>query len=174
MEQLVKKTARGWALKLDFIARALLMVAAIVMLPVGIGITDVTLLKNPYILAVIGAGMLFFAMVGYFFCVRPYRIYCRTPEVQLESDGEFLYIHTKKEAKIPISELSNVTIYSYLPYLYQKEFLEEILVHLASDAYGQIHLSVPGYGTYKMLYVAQVKKTAKELENYINRVTNCA
>ena len=36
-----------------------------------------------------------------------HRLYLKLPDVQLEYDDEFLYIHSKKEAKIPLDDLTS-------------------------------------------------------------------
>ena len=48
-------------------------------------------------------GILFFRSDGHLRFVRPYCLYLKLPEIQAEYDDEFLYIHAKKEAKIPLA-----------------------------------------------------------------------
>jgi hypothetical protein len=145
----------------------LMMAAGTIGLPVGILVVDATLLSNPYLLGVVAVGMLFFASVGFFGYIRPYMIYRKLPKVLVETDGKYLYIHTKKEAKIPLSALDGATVSCSLPYLYQKEFLDEFLVHLFSDKYGDIYLEVPRYGKYRLRFVSQVEETSKKLLRFI-------
>ena len=101
--------------------------------------------------------MLFFGLVVYGIFVRPYRLYLKLPDVQLENDDEFLYIHSQKEAKIPLADLTYVHITAELPFLLHESFLREILIHLCSDEYGRIDLDIDGFGSYKLYFVPHAK-----------------
>ena len=172
MRTLVKKMSKLGLLKVELVVGTLIMAAAMLGLPIGILAADPALMANPYILGVVAIGMLFFGLVGYFCFIRPYVLYRKLPSVQAETDGEYLYIHTKKEAKIPLSALSSATVYTHLPFLYQKEFLREFLIHIFSDEYGDIVLEIPGYGKYKMRFVAHVKEEANALHYFLQGVMN--
>ena len=174
MKPLVKKITKFGLLKLEIIVGTLLMAASVIGLPVAIMVTDITLMSYPIVWGILAIGMLFFASVAFLCFIRPYLLYRKAPAIQVETDGEFLYIHTKKEAKIPLADLSDITVHVWLPYLYQKEFLDEIVLHLFSEKYGDILLNVPGYGTYRMRFVSQVKDTADELVNFICDAVNNA
>jgi hypothetical protein len=100
--------------------------------------------------------------------VRPYVLYRKLPEVQAESDGEFLYIHAKKEAKIPMAALEDATVYVDLPYLLQRDFLREFLIHLFSEKYGNIVVEVPNHGTYKLYFVANAQDVADDFVRFIS------
>ena len=123
-------------------------------------------------IGVVVVGMLFFGLVGFFMFIRPYLLYRKLPAVQAEADSEFLYIHTKKEAKIPLSELSEATVRVDLPYLLQKEFLREFIIHLFSEEYGDVILEIPGYGVYRMRFVANAELSANELARFICEASN--
>ena len=172
MRVLVRKMSSLGLMKLELIVGTVVMAAAMLALPIGLLCTDASLLANPYVLGVVVIGMLFFAGAGYFGYIRRYRKFCEFPEVQAETDGEFLYIHTKKEAKIPLADLTEATVYGHLPYLLQKEFVREIIVHIFSEEYGYVVLEIPGYGTYKMWFVAYAKDTADELLRFLNETMN--
>ena len=174
MKTLVKKISKPGLLGVELIAGAILMVAAMAILPAGIISIDAALLLNPYVLGVVLAGMLMFGLVGYFIFIRPFLLFRKMPAVQAETDGEFLYIHAKKEAKIPLAELSEATVYVELPYLLQKEFLDEIIVHLCSERYGNILLEIPGHGKYRLYFVSQVQETADSLIRFIDKAMNHA
>lgn len=154
-------------LKIQLVLRAVLMAAAAFVLPIGLVVMDVTLLASPYIWGAIVGAMLLFGLVCYFGSVRPYTLYHKTPAVLAETDGEFLYIHTKEEAKIPVADLEDSFIHVSLPYLYHKEFVADFLVHMFSERYGDIYLEVPGYGEYRMRFVSDVTRTADELVGFI-------
>ena len=170
MRILVRKMSSLGLLKVELIIGTLIMAAAVIGLPVGIALTDVTLMLNPYVLGVIGVGMLLFGLVGYFIFIRPYILYRKLPAVQAETDGEFLYIHSKKEAKIPLSNLESATVYVDLPYIYQKEFLSEFIIHIFSEYYGTVILELPGYGKFKMRFVANAEESGDNLIRFIREV----
>ena len=170
MRILVRKMSSLGLLKVELIIGTLIMAAAVIGLPVGIALTDVTLMLNPYVLGVIGVGMLLFGLVGYFIFIRPYILYRKLPAVQAETDGEFLYIHSKKEAKIPLSKLESATVYVDLPYIYQKEFLSEFIIHIFSEYYGTVILELPGYGNFKMRFVSNAEETGDNLIRFIREV----
>ena len=172
MKQLVKKISKTSLLMIELIAGSIIMAAAMLILPISIISIDPALLLNPYVLGIVVFGMLMFGLVGFFIFIRPYLLYRKLPAVQAEFDGEFLYIHSKKEAKIPLAALNEATVYVELPYLLQKEFLDEILVHLFSEKYGNILLEVPGHGNYRMYFVSHVQETADELIRFIEKAMN--
>ena len=172
MRILVRKMSSLGLLKVELIIGTLIMAAAVIGLPVGIALTDVTLMLNPYVLGVIGVVMLLFGLVGYFIFIRPYILYRKLPAVQAETDGEFLYIHSKKEAKIPLSKLESATVYVDLPYIYQKEFLSEFIIHVFSEYYGTVILEIPGYGNFKMRFVSNAEESGDNLICFIREVLN--
>ena len=170
MKILAKKMNKLGLLKFHFITGTLTMAIAMILLPVGIISIDLSLMTNPYILGFVLIAMLGFGLVGYFYCIRPYISYNKLPEVQLEADDEFLYIHTKKEAKIPLASLSNVVVTVRLPYLLQKEFLREFLIHLFSYQYGDLELDIPGYGSYRICFVANAQDVSLEVIDFLDKV----
>ena len=163
MKILAKKMSSLGLLKLEMALGTATMGAAVIILPAGIAWIDYTLLLNPYVLGVILLGMLLFASVAYFLFIRPYFIYRSMPEVLVETDGEFLYIHAKKEAKIPLSDIELATVYVDLPFIYQKEFITEIIIHLFSEEYGTVTLELPGHGNFKMRFVSNAEETGDSL-----------
>ena len=148
------------------------MAAAMLLLPTYLAFTDIALLTDPSVLGVVIAGMLFFGLVGYFRSVRPYFLYCKAPAVQVEADDEFLYIHGKKEEKIPLAEISEAYVHVSLPHMFQKEFLAEFLIHLVSDQYGDLYLDIPGFGEFRMRFVSNVENTSKQLIRFIEEKIN--
>ena len=167
MRILVRKMSSLGLLKVEIIIGTIIMAAAVIGLPLGIALTDITLMSNPYVLGVVGIGMLLFSLVGYFIFIRPYILYRKLPAVQVETDGEFLYIHSKKEAKIPLLSLESATVYVELPYILQKEFLSEFIIHIFSEHYGTVILEIPGYGKFKMRFVSNAEDTADNLIRFI-------
>ena len=124
-------------------------------------------------LVIIGLGaMLFFGLVGYGLFVRPYYLYLKLPDVQLEYDDEFLYIHSKKEAKIPLADLTYVQITAELPFIFHTSFLREMLIHLCSDEYGRIDLDIDGFGSYKLYFVPYAKDMEGKLLRFFEGVMN--
>ena len=128
---------------------------------------DVSLILNPYVLGVVVIGMLMFGSFAYFLFMRPYFLYRKSPDVLAETDGEYLYIHGKKEAKIPLSAFEGGMVTYHLPFIYSNELVAVLLVFLFSEKYGDLIVDVPEYGTYKMHFVANVMASADELTKYL-------
>ena len=167
MKVLAKKMSSLGLLRLKLIIGTITMVTAMISLPVGIAIIDAALLLNPYVLGTIIAGMLFFGLVAFFGFIRPYLIYNKSPDVLVETDGEFLYIHSKREAKILLKDIELATVYVSLPFLFQNDFLEELIIHLFSENYGTVHLDISGYRSFKLRFVSNVQDTGDNLIRFI-------
>ena len=172
MRILVTKMKSFGILRAQLIIGALVMLAAMIMLPVGIVQVDPSMLLNPYVLGVVIIGMLMFGLFAYFLFIRPYFIYRKSPDVLAETDGEYLYLYGKKQAKIPLSELEGASVFVSLPFLYSKEFIAVLMIHLFSEQYGDLTLDVPGYGSYKLRFVSNVRETADELLTFLNESVN--
>ena len=170
MKVLVRKMNSLGLLKFELISGAFIMAVTIIGLPIGIGSIDITLLMNPYILGVVLVAMLLFGLVGFFFFIRPYILYHRLPEVLVEADEEFLYINAQKKAKIPLSEIEEATVYVDLPYLYQKEFLSEFIVHIFSEKYGTVTLDLYSHGSFKLRFVSEAQDTGDRLISFIQEM----
>lgn len=172
MRILVTKMKSFGILRAQLIIGALVMLAAMIMLPVGIMQVDPSMLLNPYVLGVVIIGMLMFGLFAYFLFIRPYFIYRKSPDVLAETDGEYLYVYGKKQAKIPLSELEGASVFVSLPFLYSKEFIAVLMIHLFSEQYGDLTLDVPDYGSYKLRFVSNVRETADELLTFLNESVN--
>ena len=174
MKVLVKKMSSLKLLGFELVWKSLTMAVAMLILPVGLAVLDYTLLLNPYVLGVVIAGMLFFGLVGYFFGIRPYLLYKKAPDVYVEVDDEFLYIHSKKEAKIPLKDIDSATVYVDLPFIYQKEFLSDMLVHFFSEQYGTVKLEIHGHGNFKLRFVSDAEETGDKLIRFFQRMFDAA
>ena len=172
MKTLVKKMSSLKLLKLEFIAGTVFSAIAMIGIPISIFCLAPDLLREPLAWGIALGIVLFFGLVGYGLFVRPYRLYLKLPDVQLEHDDEFLYIHSKKEAKIPLAELTYVRITAELPFLLHESFLREILIHLCSDEYGKIDLDIEGFGSYKLYFVPHAEDMESELLGFFNGVMN--
>ena len=168
MKILVKKMSTLGLLKVHLVLGTVIMAAAFIGLPVGVLFIDPMLFTEPTALAIIAGGMLFFGSVGYFIYVRPYLLYQKTPDVQVEADDEFLYIHTiKKEAKIPLAEIEDITVFPDLPFAYQRSFLREMIIHEFSEQYGDIELEIANFGSFKLRFVTRVEITSDTLFQFL-------
>lgn len=178
MKPLVKKISKSLALKIRLIAGAILLGAAMLVLPVTLLLLDAALLLNPYILGTVLVVALLFGLAGYGFFVRPFLLFPKLPDVQVETDGEFLYIHSKKEAKIPLSELTYVNVDVDLPFQDQPsvimDFWEEVLAHYCAEEYGTLILELEGFGTYKLYFVSYAQETADNLIAFLDKAMNQA
>ena len=172
MNVLVKKMSSLKLLKVELIFGTIFSALAMIGIPVSIFCIAPDLLKVPLAWGIVLGIMLFFGLVGYGLFVRPYRLYLRLPEIQAEYDDEFLYIHGKKEAKIPLSEITYVNITAELPFLLHESFLREILIHLCSDEYGRIDLDIDGFGSYKLYFVPHAKDMESKLFSFFDGVMN--
>ena len=169
MKTLVTKMDKLGLLRFVLIYYAVIYIALALVLPVTVIILDPSLLLNPTILGMIIVAVLFFGTIGYFTFIRPYIVYNKLPQVLAESDGEFVYFHGKKEAKISLIDLSYCYIDVDVPHIFQHGFIREIIIHKFSSNYGAINLTVPSYGTVKLQFVANAEDVAKELLDYINQ-----
>ena len=159
-------------LKVELILGTVFSTLAMIGIPVSIFCVAPDLLKEPLGWGVALGALLFFGLVGYGLFVHPYRLYLRLPDVQMEYDDEFLYIHSKKEAKIPLAELTYVNITAELPFLLHGSFWREILIHFCSDEYGRIDLDIDGFGRYKLYFVPNAKEMEGKLLGFFNGVMN--
>ena len=169
MKVLVSKMENLGFLKVVLIFYTVIMIALALALPITIIAIDATLITNPTIIGLSVIALLFFGLTGYFTFVRPYVDYHKLPQVLAETDGEFLYIHGKKEGKIPLSSLSDVSVDVDVPYLFQPGFVREFIIHIFSYNYGDIILDVPDYGEFKMPFIASAEDVACELASFINQ-----
>lgn len=172
MNTLVEKMKKLGLLKFMLISYTIITIALILVLPITVIILDATLLANPVILGLIAIVIVVFGLPGYFTFVHPYVVYRKLPQVLAEADNEFLYIHGKKEAKIPFSSLLNANVDVNVPYLFQPGFVREFIVHMFSSKYGDVILEVPDYGTYKMPFVANAQEVAEQLASFIANSTS--
>lgn len=169
MNVLVSKMEKLGLLKFVLIYYAVVYIALALVLPVTILLLDASLFLNPTILGIVIIVVLFFGMIGYFTFIRPYIVYKKLPQVLAETDGEFVYFHGKKEAKISLVDLSYCYMDIHVPHVFQHGFIREVIIHKFSFNYGSIILNVPSYGTVKLQFVANAEAVAKELLDYINQ-----
>ena len=169
MKILVKKMSSFGILTLQLVFGAIIMLAAMILLPVGIAVGDASLLLNPSVLGVVIVGMLMFGSFAYFLFIRPYFTYRKSPEVLSQTDGEYLYIYGRKEAKIPLSAFEGAVVTYHLPFIYSKELVAGLLTYFFSEKYGDLILDVPEYGSYKMRFVSNVKQVSNELVAFLGK-----
>ena len=172
MNVLVRKMSSLKLLKVELILGTIFSAVAMVGIPISIFCLAPELLVEPLAWAIALGVVLFFGLVGYGLFVRPYRLYLKLPEVLLEYDDEFLYIHGKKEAKIPLAELTYVLIDAELPFLLHGSFWREMLIHYCSDEYGKISLDIDGFGCYKLHFVAHAEDVERQLLKFFDGVMN--
>ena len=168
MRVLVKKMSAFGILKAQMVFGAIVMLVAMIALPVSVASGDASLLLNPYVLGVVLVGMLMFGSFAYFLFIRPYFVYRKSPEVLAETDGAYLYIYGKKQAKIPLSAFAGAVVTYHLPFIYSKELVATLLTYLFSENYGDLSLDIPEYGSYRLCFVSDVEKSAAELIAFLN------
>ena len=172
MKTLVRKMSSLRILKAELIGGTVFSALAMIGIPISIFCIAPDLLTEPLAWGIVAGIVLFFGLIGYGIFVRPYRLYLKLPEIQAEYDDEFLYIHSKKEAKIPLAEITYVHITAELPFLLHESFLREMLIHLCSDEYGRIDLDIDGFGSYKLYFVPHAKAMESELFRFFDGVMN--
>ena len=174
MNVLLRKMSSLKLLKVELILGIVFSAIAMIGIPISIFCLAPDLLGEPLAWGIALGIMLFFGLVGYGLFVHPYRLYLRLPEVQAEYDDEFLYIHGKKEAKIPLAEITYVNITAELPFIFHGSFLREMVIHFFSDEYGKIALDIDGFGSYKLYFVPHAKDMEGELFRFFDGVMNSA
>ena len=172
MNVLVRKMSSLKLLKVELIFGTVFSAVAMIGIPISIFCIAPDLLKEPLAWGIALIVMLFFGLVGYGLFVRPYRLYLKLPDVQMEYDDEFLYIHSKKEAKIPLAELTYVLITAELPFILHESFLREMVIHFFSEEYGKIALDIEGFGRYKLYFVPYAKDMEGKLLRFFDGVMN--
>ena len=172
MKTLVRKMSSLKLLKVELIGGTVFSAIALLGLPIALFCVAPGLLTEPLAWVIVLIGILFFGTIGYFIFVNPYLLYLKLPEIQAEYDDEFLYIHSKKEAKIPLAEITYVHITAELPFLLHESFLREILIHFCSDEYGRIDLEIDGFGSYKLYFVPHAKDMEGKLFRFFDGVMN--
>ena len=172
MNVLVRKMSSLKLLKVELILGTVFSAIAMIGIPISIFCIAPDLLRDPLAWAIAFGAMLFFGLVGYGLFVRPYRLYLKLPDVQLEYDDEFLYIHSKKEAKIPLADLTYVHITAELPFLLHESFWREMLIHFFSEEYGRIDLDIDGFGSYKLYFVPCAEDVEGELFTFFDGIMN--
>lgn len=168
MNILVKKMENLGLLRFVLIYYSIIYILLAFALPVTVFILDPTLLLNPTVLCMAIISFLFFGLIGYFAFIRPYIVYKKLPSVLAETDGEYVYFHGKKEAKISLNDLSYCYMDVSVPQIFHPGFIREFIIHKFSSNYGTIVLNVPNHGTIKMPFVANAEDVGRELINYIN------
>ena len=133
MKILVTKMDKLGLLKVVLLYYAVSYIALALVLPVSILLLDPSLFLNPTILAMALGAVLFFGLIGYFTFIRPYFIYRKLPSVLAETDGEFVYFHGKKEAKISLNALSYCYMNVNVPHVFQHGFIREFIIHKFSS-----------------------------------------
>lgn len=159
MEALAVKTKKGTIIVIEMILGIIVMGAIFVGFPIYVFSIDAELIKNLFIWLLVLGVMLFFGSIGVLSFLRPYLRFRNLPEVQAETDGTYLYIHSKKEAKIPLSDMKDAEVDAETPLILSKEFM----VHLISEEYGTVIIKVPNYGKYKLYFIANAKETVYKI-----------
>ena len=172
MNVLVRKMKSLKLLKVELILGTVFSALAMIGIPVSIFCIAPALLGEPLAFGIALTVVLFFGLAGYGLFVHPYRLYLKLPDVLAEYDDEFLYIHSKKEAKIPLAELTYVNITAELPFIFHESFLREMVIHFFSDEYGKIDLDIDGFGSYKLYFVPHAEDMEGELFTFFDGVMN--
>lgn len=167
MKVIAKKTERKALILINLVIGVLILGAAFIVLPLGIFLKDPELLKNVYLVVTVLIAMLFFGLVGYFGFIRQLVLFKKAPAIQAETDGTYLYIYGKKEAKIPLKDLAGGDAVEVIPYIMSYEFI----IHLISEEYGKVVLKVPNYGKFKLYFISKARDVAVEFLELIQKAS---
>lgn len=168
MKVIAKKTKHLSVFIVRLIFGMLMMIGMVLGLPITLMCYDITLFTNlPFVLVILGI-MLLFALIAYFGFVKPYQLYRKLPEIQAETDGEYLYIHSKKEAKIPLSAMDGVYVTPEIPNYMSSQYF----VHMFSEFYGDVEIDIPEYGEYKLYFVVDAIEVANTIVAHVDKALN--
>lgn len=163
MEVVARKSQKMGLVIIQFIVGILLTGVGFIIIPIVLFGSDPEAVKDPFIWLVALICMAFFGLVGYFADIRQLILFKKSPDVQAETDGEYLYIHGKKEAKIPLVDMKDAELDSVEPYVMSHEFI----VHLFSERYGKVIIKVPNYGKYKLYFISESKAVVLKISNLV-------
>ena len=172
MKTIVTKMEKLGLLKFVNIFYGVIMIALALVIPVTVMVLDITLMTNPTVILLSVIDVLFFGSLGFLTFIRPFAVYRKLPKVLVETDGEFLYVHGKKEAVIPLKEIEYAEVNVNVPYLFQPGFLREFIIHTFSSNYGTVYLEVENFGKFKMPFVANAEDVANQLIGFIREQIN--
>lgn len=159
MRTLAEKTKMNTIILLDLVIGIVMLIGAVIVLPIGVFSIDKELLTNAFVWAVVLVAMLFFGVVGFWRYLRPFILFLKMPKVQAETDGEYLYLHSTKEEKIPLKDMKKAKIDVTIPYMLSHEFV----IHLLSERYGKITIKVPKHGKFRLYHIANAQQAADEI-----------
>lgn len=159
MRPVATKIQKSFLLILDLVFGIVLLGAAFIAFPFIVFSIDLELLKNLYVWAFVIFEMLFFGLVSFFANIRPFFLFRKLPEVQAETDGTYLYIHSTKEGKIPLSALADAEYDVTTPYMMSHEFL----IHLFSQRYGKVTIDTLEHGKFKLYFIADAPDLPERL-----------
>lgn len=163
MKVLAEKTQKKLLIYIYLAIGIILGIIGVVVIPILIFSIDPILIQEPLAWAIVVGIALFFALTGYITGVRPLILYKNTPDVIIETDGEKLYIHGKKEAVIPLKEMEGTYLDAFPPYMLTREFF----VHLFSGLYGKVIIETPNHGNYKCHFVQDCRKVVQDIHSLI-------
>lgn len=163
MRPIAKTTGVKFILVAEHIIGYITILLVTVGIPVGLSVTVTPeVLQEPMYWLVIGGFALFMDLGAWLLLVRPYLLYRKLPEVQAEADEKYLYIHGKKEAKIPLTELEGASFFG-IP--------QNFLVITLGGGYGTFTIETPNHGNFKLRFVDAVKDAPDRLAAHCQRMT---
>lgn len=163
MRPIAKTTGVKFILVAEHIIGYITILLVTVGIPVGLSVTVTPeVLAEPMYWLVIGGFALFMDLGAWLLLVRPYLLYRKLPEVQAEADEKYLYIHGKKEAKIPLTELEGANFFG-IP--------QNFLVITLGGGYGTFTIETLNHGNFKLRFVDNVKDAPERLVAHCTRMT---
>lgn len=163
MKTIARKTEKKFLIIFDLIIGVITGIFGGIVVPVLIFCLDPSFLTNIYIWITVLGLFLFFGLITYFVSLRPLMIFKKTKNIQAETDGEYIYFHGNKEAKILLKEMEGTSIDISIPYLLSHEFI----IHFVSEQYGKVIINVPNYGKYKLYFVSNAKDVMMDIKKVI-------
>lgn len=158
MTVIAQKAEKTLILKGEFILGILIFIAAVIVLPVVVFSIEEGLIREPLLWGVVIVTALFFAGGSFLMLIRPYLHYRRLPVVQAETDGTYLYIHSKKEAKLPLEDMEGTSVFA-TP--------ENLVIQLLADGYGRVDITLADGEKHKLYFISHANQVPNKIASLI-------
>lgn len=158
MTVIAQKTEKTLILKSEFIVGSLIILASAIVLPVSVFSIEEGLIREPLLWGIVIATALFFSGGSFFMLIRPYLLYRRLPVVQAETDGTYLYLHSKKEAKLLLTDLEGASVFA-VP--------ENLLIQVLADGYGRVDITLATGKKYTLYFISRANQVPHQIASLI-------
>lgn len=158
MTAIARKTEQTLILKGEFILGILITISALIILPVVVFSLEEGLIGEPLLWGIIIVTALFFSVGSFFMLIRPYLLYRRLPVVQAETDGTYLYIHSKKEARFRLADMEGTFVFA-TP--------ENLIIQFLADGYGRVDITLADGEKHKLHFISHANQVPNQIISLI-------